>query len=111
MIAALWVDACDLMTDLWTFHWIYNHKLTHAEKAQKYSPLIDVNFFRRCEPIAARQFDGKGVSTGNTLVMLGREEEHRRKMMEKGLTLKQYLQKRPELPAWLSLGEDFYIVE
>lgn len=85
-------DGQDAMTDVWIY-----------DKIESWGsgPLVDVKIFRNFAPE-----QNTGVSAGDGLILLGREEEHRRK---KG-SPQDYLEgDRPELPPGIMLEEDFYL--
>ena len=89
-IVILWNEGEDVMSDIWIFTKI---------KSWGSGPLVDVRVFRGMK----REYS-IGVSAGNGLVMLGREEEHRKK--KKSLTA-YFKDPRPKLPSYLALNEDF----
>jgi len=89
-ILILWNDSKDRMADVWIF-----------DKLDSWGsgPLADVKVFRNFE-----LEQNIGVSAGDGLIMLGREEEQRRK----SASLAAYLDgKRPEMPAEMVLKESF----
>lgn len=88
-VVALWREENDVMTDVWVFT-----KLGSWGSG----PLADVNIFK-----GTQRETSIGVGSGNTLLMLGREEEHRRASESFGAYLDG---PRPELPG-LMLNEDF----
>ncbi|VVB59720.1 Uncharacterised protein [uncultured archaeon] len=78
------------MTDMWIF--------TKTDQWGS-GPLTDVKIFRNRTGV-----NNIGVGSGNTLIMLGKEEEHRRASK----TLKEYLSgPRPKLPDYLILKQNF----
>jgi hypothetical protein len=92
-IIFLWKDGYDLMTDMWNYT---------ALGIWDSGPLANPIIFRR-EEIT----DAFGVASGNTLIVLGLEETHRRKVDN----LQEYLTgPRAELPEELDLllNKDFY---
>ncbi|MBI2583180.1 MAG: hypothetical protein HYW25_00800 [Candidatus Aenigmarchaeota archaeon] len=92
LLTIAWENSGDRMVDLW----IYSKVDSYG-----FGPLIDQKTFR--ENV---RDNGIGVACGNSVVLLGREEEHR---VARG-DLKKYLHgERPELPARLRLNENFYL--
>ena len=82
----------DVMTDVWIF-----------DKIESWGsgPLVDVKIFRN-----TKLEIGIGVSAGDGLLMLGREEEVRRNSK----SLDEYLYgKRAELPEDIVTEENFYL--
>ncbi len=89
-IIMLWAEDKDPVTDMWIF--------TKTD-AWGSGPLVDVKIFR-----GYREVNDIGVGSGNTLIVLGKEEEHRRRSQN----LESYLSgPRPKLPDFLLLNEDF----
>ncbi len=89
-IIMLWAEDKDPMTDMWIF--------TKTD-AWGSGPLANVKIFR-----GYKEVNDIGVGSGNTLIVLGREEEQRRKSQN----LEGYLSgPRPNLPDFLLLNEDF----
>ena len=89
-IIILWDDGPDIMTDVWIF-----------SKVDSWGsgPLVDAKIFRNKNKVL-----DIGVSAGNGLVMLGKEEEHRRTKN----SLKEYIEEpRPKLPEFMSINKDF----
>jgi hypothetical protein len=91
-IDILWKDQGDLMTDVWMYSQLDNWGS---------GAFVDAKTFRKYK----REIS-MGVSAEFGLIMLGREAGHRI-----GKTLQEYLKTRPELPAELINGKDFYIRE
>ena len=90
LIAILWADGSNLMTDIWIF--------TKTD-AWGSGPLADVRIFQGNNPV-----NSIGIGSGNTLMVLGNEEELRRTSK----SLRKYLSgPRPKLPDYLLLKEDF----
>jgi hypothetical protein len=90
LILILWTKDGKIMTDAWVF--------TKTDSWGS-GPLADAKIFR-----GYAQVTDIGIGSGNTLIMLGREEEQRRN----SLNLKDYLSgPRPKLPDFLLLREDF----
>ena len=91
-IVILWGYNNDRMADVWTFDQI---------ETWGSGPFADVKIFREYAPEHAL-----GGSAGDALMMLGREEEHRRTKA----TLKEYVKgPRPTLPKAIMPKESFYI--
>jgi len=90
-ILIVWNEGKNRMVDLWIF-----------DKIESWGsgPLVDVKIFRD------QKFETNiGVSAGNGLVMLGREEELRRSKT----TLNDYINgERPVLPKGINPTESFY---
>lgn len=81
----------DIMTDVWIY-----------DKVESWGsgPLVDAKVFRDEQIVK-----DIGVGCGNELIMLGREEEHRRNAS----SLKEYLRGiRPTLPDFINLKENFF---
>ncbi len=101
-IVILWDEASDdkeaqsidIMTDVWIF-----------DKIDSWGsgPLVDVKIFRNCNLES-----NIGVSAGDGLVMLGREEEHRRNSTSLDAYL---LGSRASLPEYIIPKENFIIEE
>lgn len=91
-IVILWQDAQDIMTDVWLFG---------EFESWNAGPVVSVKNYRN------GAIDTKsGVTAGDGLVMLGREEEQRRKSN----SISEYINgSRPELPFDLAPSEDFYL--
>ncbi len=84
-IAFLWRHDSFQMVDLWVFS---------ETNTWGSGPLADVFVFKDTEPTL-----DLGVSSGNVLIVLGREEEYRRQAR----TLDEYLNgERPDLPSYLA---------
>ena len=80
----------DIMSDVWIF-----------DKTESWGagPLVDVKTFRN-----TNIEENNGITTGDGLVMLGREEEFRRNSS----SLEEYISnKRPELPNGINPTEEF----
>lgn len=98
LLSMLWNEDTNRMTDLWIFR--------KSETYGGFGPLIDVKVFRELDPYTPEPKKDEGIGSGNTITLLGREEEHR----VSAVNLKEYLSgKRPELPARIKVGEDFYL--
>ncbi len=99
MVAMLWNEGTDKMTDLWT------HR---NSECYGFGPLIDIKLFRNFQhyiPDQNKKDIEEGSASGNTIVLLAVEENHR---VKKG-NLKEFLSgRRPELPERMKLHEDFY---
>lgn len=91
----------------------WDHTLQCNEKPD---PMIDLRGYNDLDGESGAQTYGRtfrsfshetGVGEGceNAYAMLGREAEHRR-----GKSLDEYLEQRPQIPDWLRVGEDFYLV-
>lgn len=91
-IVILWDNGSDKMVDVW----IYSELESWGS-----GPLVDEKTFRnfKIEP-------NIGVSAGNALIMLGREEEHRRATNDQKLYIKG---SRPGLPDYINDGKSFYL--
>ena len=91
-IIILWNEGNDVMTDIWIY-----------DKIESWGsgPLVDVKIFRNFNIEK-----NSGVSAGDGLILLGKEEEHRRTKN----SLKEYIGgDRPKLLDGIINGEDFYI--
>jgi hypothetical protein len=88
-IIILWSDSDEIYADIWIYQ----------IQDWKFSPLVDVKTFKGLELII-----GDGITAGDGLMMLGREEEHRLTTN----SLEEYLNTRPELPKAITLKENFY---
>lgn len=90
-IVILWNDGNDRMADVWIY-----------DKIESWGsgPLVDVKIFRNYQ-----QETNIGVSAGDGLIMLGKEEEHRRTKA----SLDDYVKgDRPKLLAEIAPQEEFY---
>lgn len=92
-VIILWTEKNSRMTDIWI----------HAQlESWGSGPLVDAKIFRNFTPEL-----NIGVSAGDGLIMLGREEEHRRKKA----TFEEFLNgDRPVLPEGLNATENLYIL-
>jgi hypothetical protein len=88
-IIILWSDSDEIYADIWLYQ----------IQDWNFSPLVDVKTFKGLELIL-----GDGITAGDGLMMLGREEEHRLTTN----SLEEYLNTRPELPKDITLKENFY---
>jgi hypothetical protein len=91
LIIFLWAEDSEIMSDVWIF-----------TKTNEWGsgPLADARIFQ-----GQKQVNNMGIGSGNTLIVLGKEEEQRRKSK----SLDDYLSgPRPKLPGELLLGEDFH---
>jgi len=91
-IVVLWGESGDRMADVWKFDRV-------ADWGS--GPRADVLVYRELR----REYD-VGISAGDALIMLGKEEEWRRRAHD----LVKYLTgSRPSLPSDLLSSEDFYL--
>lgn len=91
-IVILWDEKGDKMSDVWIFGQL---------ESWGSGPLVDVKIFRNLNLETTI-----GVSAGDGLIMLGREEEHRRKSK----SFYEYIHDpRPELPSGINPEEEFYL--
>jgi hypothetical protein len=99
MIGMMWTEFANKMADLWT------HR--NAE-GYGFGPLIDVKLFRNFNNYIPDQNkeDEEGSASGNTIVLLATEENHRVATNDPKLFLSG---KRPELPERMRLNQDFYL--
>lgn len=96
----LWIDKGNLMTDIWV----------QSETDRKPSgPDSDILVLRKAN--GGIKPDNKvSMASGTTQIVVGREEEHRRKRFLYSDDLDSYINgKRPDLPFNLASGIDFYI--
>lgn len=84
-IAFCWRDGPTPMVDLWSF--------TKNPVDDISGPLVEAQVIRAGKPTLER-----GIASGNTLIVLGLEEQHRRASKN----LADYLSSRPHLPPGIS---------
>lgn len=82
----------DKMTDVWIFDQV---------ESWGSGPLVDAKIFRNFSIEK-----NIGISAGDGLIMLGREEEHRRTKSSLGSYLED---PRPQLPEYINPSQEFYI--
>jgi hypothetical protein len=84
------------MVDLWL----------NSQVENRWGPLVEVQVFREFERYFPWQNMGEGHTSGHTLRLLAKEEEHRVAVGD----LKKYLSDpRPVLPEDIRMNEDFYL--
>ncbi|MDQ3098228.1 MAG: hypothetical protein M3Q44_00575 [bacterium] len=91
-ILILWINEADIMADVWIY-----------DKIESWGsgPLVDVKIFKNLNIET-----NMGVTAGDGLITLGREEEHRRSKS----SLEAYLNNdRPVLLAEITPTEEFYL--
>ena len=98
LLSMLWTeDDTNRMTDLWIFR---------KSETYGFGPLVDVKVFKGLEPYTPNPERVEGIGSGNTIVLLAAEENHRVSVGN----LKEYLSgTRPELPERIRLDQDFYL--
>jgi hypothetical protein len=91
-IVILWKDKEFVMTDVWVFG---------DFESWEAGPIIDVLNFKDYKKV-----NGSGVTAGDGIIMLGREEEKRREKQK----IEEYLKgERPKLPKGINPEEDYFL--
>jgi len=100
MLAMVWNQSENKMADLWT------HR-----KSEEYGfgPLVDIKTFRNLKHYIPDQTkpDDQGCGSGNTIHVVNAEINYWTMLGRS--KLKEFLEKRPELPEGMRLDMDFYL--